>query len=80
MRTLFHGFPAETPPPERWRELASRKLDEVEQLIERAQTMRQLLREGVDCDCTRRNCKGLEDCELESTGSGTPLPLPGHGG
>lgn len=79
IRTLFHGFPAETPPPERWRELASRKLEEVERLIERAQTMRQLLREGLDCDCTLRNCRGLEDCELAPTAVGSVLPLVGQG-
>lgn len=69
IRTLFHGFPPGTPPPMRWQQLATRKLAEVEELIARAETMRSVLREGLDCDCALRDCRGLEDCELGSPAS-----------
>jgi MerR family transcriptional regulator, redox-sensitive transcriptional activator SoxR len=59
IRTLLHGFTAETPPSERWRELASEKLPEVEALIRRAFGMKRLLEWGLRCDCLR-----LEDCVL----------------
>ena len=59
IRTLLHGFSADTPPSARWRALASRKLPEVEALIERALGMKRLLERGLRCDCLR-----LEDCEL----------------
>ncbi len=59
IRTLLHGFSADTPPSARWRALASRKLPEIEALIERALGMKRLLERGLRCDCLR-----LEDCEL----------------
>lgn len=59
IRTLLHGFSAETPPSARWRALASEKLPEVEALIERALGMKRLLEQGLRCDCLR-----LEDCTL----------------
>ena len=59
IRTLLHGFTAETPPSERWRELASEKLPEVEALIRRSLGMKRLLERGLRCDCLR-----LEDCAL----------------
>lgn len=59
IRTLLHGFTAETPLSERWRELASKKLPEVEALIRRALGMKRLLERGLRCDCLR-----LEDCAL----------------
>ncbi len=57
MQTLFHGFAPETPPAARWQALAEQKLCELDQLIERAQHMRQMLLAGLRCGCLR-----LEDC------------------
>jgi MerR family transcriptional regulator, redox-sensitive transcriptional activator SoxR len=59
IRTLLHGFTAETPPSERWRKLASKKLPEVDALIRRALGMKRLLEWGLRCDCL-----SLEDCAL----------------
>ena len=56
-QTLLHGFSSETPPPERWRELATRKLPEVDALIARAQMMRRILETGLACACL-----SLEEC------------------
>ncbi len=57
IRTLLHGFSADTPPSARWQALARRKLPEVEALVERALGMKRLLERGLRCDCLR-----LEDC------------------
>jgi MerR family redox-sensitive transcriptional activator SoxR len=51
IRLLVSGFPEETPPAERWQELASRKLEEIDALIERLETVRQVLHESLLCDC-----------------------------
>jgi len=57
IHTLFHGFPADVPPAQRWRELAAKKLKELEDLIARAQRMRHAVRDGMRCECVR-----FEDC------------------
>ncbi len=51
IRTLVSGFPAETPPGDRWRELARRKRPEVDALIRRMLIVRQVLEESLRCDC-----------------------------
>ncbi len=48
---LLHGFAADVPPSARWRALAQQKLPEVETLIARAQAMKRLLEEGLNCGC-----------------------------
>ena len=57
-RLFLSGFSRETPPAARWHALASRKLDEVNALMERAQRMKVLLETSFHCGCPR-----LEDCE-----------------
>src|SRR3712207_7991585 len=59
IRTLLDGFSEGTPPSERWRLLAEGKLPEVEELVERALGMKDLLERGLRCECLR-----LEDCAL----------------
>jgi MerR family redox-sensitive transcriptional activator SoxR len=59
IRTLFHGFGADVPPSARWRELATRKLEELDALVARAERMRRALQAGMRCGCLR-----IEDCEL----------------
>jgi MerR family transcriptional regulator, redox-sensitive transcriptional activator SoxR len=56
---------------ERLRELAERRLPEIEALIDRAQRVRQWLREAATCGCER-----IDDCALFA---GTDLP-PRHAG
>lgn len=65
IRTLLYGYPENTAPTERWRELALRKLPEIDDLIRRATAMRRLLEAGLSCDCIR-----IEDCFLEDCSSG----------
>jgi MerR family transcriptional regulator, redox-sensitive transcriptional activator SoxR len=60
IRTLFHGFGADTPLGERWNALAHAKLRELDALIARAGQMKQAILAGMECGCVR-----LEDCVLE---------------
>ena len=57
IKRLFYGFPASTAPAERWRALARKKVNELEELIGRARTMQKILDEGIRCGCTSfREC------------------------
>ncbi len=68
IRTLFHGFGEETPMGDRWQALAQAKLKEMDDLIARAQRMRQAILAGLGCGCVR-----LEDCVVGvPCGSSTP--------
>jgi MerR family redox-sensitive transcriptional activator SoxR len=55
--TLFSGFSEDTPVSDRWREMAARKMDEVDELISKAQRMKKVLEEGMRCGCIE-----LEGC------------------
>ncbi len=59
IRTLCHGFPDETAASVRWRELAERKIAEVDVLIARAQQVRRVLEESLCCGCLT-----LDDCAV----------------
>jgi MerR family redox-sensitive transcriptional activator SoxR len=65
IRTLFHGFSADTPLGERWAALASAKLVELDALIARAARMRRVIEAGLACGCAR-----LEDCTVGGADSG----------
>lgn len=74
VRTLVSGFPARTAASDRWRELAHRKLPEVDALIERLRAIRQVLEESLRCGClTLEACAaigwGTQRCEAS-----TPVP------
>lgn len=51
IQTLVSGFPEGTRAAERWRELATRKLPEIDALIARLHTVRRVLEESLDCGC-----------------------------
>ena len=59
IRTLLDGFSGSEPPSKRWKSLARQKLPEVEVLMARAQTMKQILEEGLECDCL-----SIDDCTI----------------
>ena len=59
VRTLLGSVEEGAPISARWRDLAQRKLVEVDALIERAQGMRRLLEEGLSCGCV-----SFDDCGL----------------
>jgi MerR family redox-sensitive transcriptional activator SoxR len=51
IKTLLAGFSEDTPPSARWKAMATQKMPEVEALITRAQDMKRILEEGLECDC-----------------------------
>ena len=65
LKTLLNGYSPDTSPPARWRALASRKLPEIDTLIQRAQALKKLLQAGVNCECVR-----IEDCFIDDCGGG----------
>ena len=74
IRWLVAGFAPGTPPAERWRALAARKLAEIEALVARAARMRAVLRQALACGCVR-----LEDCgHLLAPGRGAAPARAGH--
>jgi MerR family redox-sensitive transcriptional activator SoxR len=61
-RTLIWGFPAGTPPAERWGELAQSKLADLDEQIRRLEEMRALLQEALACQCS-----SLDECVARAT-------------
>jgi len=59
IRTLFHGFGAETPLSARWQSLARAKLQELDVMARRIRKMKRALELGLKCGCVR-----VEDCSL----------------
>jgi MerR family redox-sensitive transcriptional activator SoxR len=57
IRQLFNSTANQETPSAAWERLARRKLEEVDDLIERAQAMKALLEAGLECGCL-----GLEEC------------------
>jgi MerR family redox-sensitive transcriptional activator SoxR len=53
IRKLLNGFDRATPASARWQAMASRKLDDVNALIEHAQRMRDLLEKLLTCQCVQ---------------------------
>ena len=58
IRTFLNGFPIGTRPALRWRALAKRKIEELDELSARISQMRSILDASFNCECAR-----LEDCE-----------------
>lgn len=58
-RVLFASFADQTVIHERWNTLAQQKLGELDAQIERAQAMKQVLRDGLACGCLT-----LDQCAL----------------
>jgi len=57
IRVLFHGFGRDVPPPQRWQDVATRKLRELDAQSARIERMRRVLEATLDCGCVT-----LEDC------------------
>jgi MerR family redox-sensitive transcriptional activator SoxR len=57
-RMFLNGFPASTMPALRWREMAKRKIAELDELMTRVGQMKLLLNASFRCEC-----RTLEDCE-----------------
>ncbi len=55
--TLLSGFSDDAPPSTQWKVLANEKLREIDALISRAKRMKDMLEEGMRCDCL-----SLDEC------------------
>jgi MerR family redox-sensitive transcriptional activator SoxR len=53
IRRLLNGFDRATPASARWQAMATRKLEDVNALIERAEHMRGLLQKLLTCQCVQ---------------------------
>jgi MerR family transcriptional regulator, redox-sensitive transcriptional activator SoxR len=63
IRALLYDYSEYSTPSQRWKELAQRKLREVDAIIAHAQEMKQLLEEGLECDSLLYE---LDSCALLS--------------
>jgi MerR family redox-sensitive transcriptional activator SoxR len=57
IKQLFFGFRAGTPPSVRWQRLKTGKIVELDRMLQRIRTMRDLLEQQGKCRCT-----ALEEC------------------
>ena len=64
LQTLLQELDGDAPLSARWQILAKRKLAEVDMLIQRAQGMRQMLEQGLQCGCP--DLEQCIDCYLEN--------------
>lgn len=75
VKRLVSEFKPGTLPAERWSELASRKLAEIDEMIARAERMRAVLKIALSCGCFRLNdCIALLDAR--PTDAQSPCVLP----
>jgi DNA-binding transcriptional MerR regulator len=51
IQIILSGISAKCPPPKLWRELAARKLPEVERTLREAKGMKKILETGMRCEC-----------------------------
>lgn len=74
-KVLMTGFTPRTRPDALWKRLAETKLAEIDEMVARAERMREVLRIGLDCGCFR-----LEDCGallgIDSAGSRGDCLIP----
>jgi len=60
VQTLLNDFPVDTPPSERWELLATKKIVELDEMIQRVQAMKALLEQTLQCHCaTLDTCAGV---------------------
>lgn len=74
-RVLLQSADRGSPAFETLRELAARKLPEMEALIERAQAMRSWLLSATDCSCPTLDVCALFDADAPAAGHGEPLRI-----
>jgi MerR family redox-sensitive transcriptional activator SoxR len=72
IRIVLAGLSARTPPPGIWRELAERKLVEVNRTVAQATAVKKILEQGLRCDCL-----SVDDC-LDQIDAGHPHSLASH--
>lgn len=58
IQTLLHHYPSATPPSERWQQMATQKLEELEERLQTIQEMKNILLQTLDC-----RCETMEECD-----------------
>lgn len=51
IRVLLDGFPKSTSPSKRWSKIATKKLSELDKIIENTKALKYLIEAGQDCSC-----------------------------
>jgi MerR family redox-sensitive transcriptional activator SoxR len=74
IKLLLHGFPPSTPAGDRWRKLATAKIQQLEAAIAKARAMEQMLRSIMKCRCTTMDqcARGLATCLKKPRPRSTP--------
>lgn len=64
IKLLLHGFPQTVTPGDRWRKLATSKIQQLEASIAKSRAMEQMLRSIMKCRCTTIDqcARGLATC------------------
>jgi MerR family redox-sensitive transcriptional activator SoxR len=64
IKVLLHGFPSTVTAGDRWRKLATSKIEQLEANIAKARAMEQMLRSVMKCRCTTIDqcARGLAAC------------------
>jgi MerR family transcriptional regulator, redox-sensitive transcriptional activator SoxR len=77
IKLLLHGFPSSVTVGDRWRKLATSKIQQLEATIARARAMEQMLRSIMKCRCTTIDqcARGLATCMKERD---PKAPAAGH--
>jgi MerR family transcriptional regulator, redox-sensitive transcriptional activator SoxR len=74
-KVLVSGFTPRSRPDALWKRLAATKLEEIDELVARAERMREVLRIGLDCGCFRlEDCGALLDVERGEARANCLLP------
>lgn len=63
IETLLSGLSADAPPSKQWKSMAVDKLSEIDEMISRANRMKMLLKEGMECECL-----SLDECVVYLNG------------
>lgn len=71
MRQLFQFRERQEPPSAAWERLARRKLEEVDAMIARAESMKRLLETGLQCGCL-----GIDECVLFAGSAAAAARVP----
>jgi MerR family redox-sensitive transcriptional activator SoxR len=73
IKLLLHGFPQAVPAGDRWRKLATAKIQQLEAGIAKARAMEQMLRSIMKCRCTTMEqcARGLASCLKTPQGRST---------
>jgi MerR family redox-sensitive transcriptional activator SoxR len=73
IQTLVHGFEPDTPPSLRWKELAGKKLLDIQEQVRGLEQMKAVLHTALNCGCLKlEDCAAIpeEVCRPNQAGSG----------